>query len=301
MSCIAQPEFSGPGTLASMRAITRATVATVMVGLAVVLATTGFAQGDGMPVAAVSQIPEPTSGGDNPLTTGSDTTAGRSGPAADGPLNTSWDAQVESVWHGLVRLPLAALLSAVLAFRPRRRGTPPRQAPVIQTQIILAIVGAMVMIVVGASLARAFGIVGAAGLIRYRAKIDDPKDAGVMLSTLAIGLASGVGLYLFAILATGFVLAVLWAIESIDPKPYLLFELTVTAKDSATLRTPIEETLRHRRIPFELRSTASGEICYEVKMPLSTHTDKVSAALMSLAPKNSINVTWERKKDTKPS
>ena len=34
------------------------------------------------------------------------------------------------------------------------------------------------MLVVGSSLARAFGIVGAAGLVRYRAKIDDPKDAG---------------------------------------------------------------------------------------------------------------------------
>jgi hypothetical protein len=37
------------------------------------------------------------------------------------------------------------------------------------------------MLVVGASLARAFGIVGAANLIRYRSKIDDPKDAVVML------------------------------------------------------------------------------------------------------------------------
>ena len=57
-----------------------------------------------------------------------------------------------------------------------------------QTQIILAIIGALVMIVVGTSLARAFGVVGAAGLVRYRAKIDDPKDAGVMLTTLAVGL-----------------------------------------------------------------------------------------------------------------
>ena len=47
-------------------------------------------------------------------------------------------------------------------------GTPPRSAPVIQTQIILAIVGAVVMLIVGSSLARAFGIVGVASLIRYR-------------------------------------------------------------------------------------------------------------------------------------
>src|SRR5204863_7285795 len=135
---------------------------------------------------------------------------------------------------------------------------------VIQTQIVLALVGAMVMLVVGASLARAFGIVGAAGLIRYRAKIEDPKDAGVMLSTLAIGLASGVGLYLFAAFATAFVLAVLLVIESIDPEPYVLFGLAITAKNSAGLKESIEGVLRQRRIPFELVSTSADEIAYEV-------------------------------------
>src|SRR6478752_9415717 len=103
------------------------------------------------------------------------------------------------------------------AFRPRRRGTPKRQAPVIQTQIILALVGAVVMLVVGTSLARAFGIVGAAGLVRYRAKVNDPKDAGVMLSTLAVGLATGVGQYVMAVLSAVFILMALWVIESFEP------------------------------------------------------------------------------------
>jgi len=219
--------------------------------------------------------------------------------AEDGPVDTTWDAQMESFWHAVVRLPVAALLSAILAFRPRRRGTPKRQGPVIQTQIVLALVGAMVMMVVGASLARAFGIVGAAGLIRYRAKVEDPKDAGVMLSTLAIGLASGVGLYVFAVFATGFVLAVLLVIESIDPDPYLLFNLTVTTKDSNGLKDLIEGVFRRRRIPYELRSTATEEICYEVKLPLKTHTDTISEALVSLKSAKSIDVKWEPKKDAK--
>ena len=156
----------------------------------------------------------------------------------------TWDVQIESLWHALFRLPTATLLSAVLAFRPRRRGTPKRQVPVIQTQIILAIVGAMVMLVVGASLARAFGIVGAAGLIRYRAKIDDPKDAGVMLSTLAIGLASGVGLYLFAAFGTVFVLGVLWIIESLEPEPYV-----VVRPDDHRRRLGEPEGRVRRRVP----------------------------------------------------
>ncbi len=80
---------------------------------------------------------------------------------------------------------------------------------VVQTQIILSVVGAVIMLVVGASLARAFGIVGAANLIRYRSKIEDPKDAVVMLCALAVGLASGVGLYAMAVFSTAFLMVAL--------------------------------------------------------------------------------------------
>ena len=217
----------------------------------------------------------------------------------DGPVDTSWDAQLDSLRRALVRLPVAALLSAMLAFRPRRRGTPKRQAPVIQTQIILAIVGATVMLVVGASLARAFGIVGAAGLIRYRAKVEDPKDAGVMLSTLAVGLASGVGLYVFAGFAAAFVLVVLLIVESFDPAPYSLFELAISTKDAANLKESIEDVLRRRGILFELRGASAEEISYEVKLPLNLHTDTVSKALMSLNAAEPVNVKWDAKKATK--
>ena len=159
-----------------------------------------------------------------------------------------------------MRLPMAAGLACMLALRPRRRGTPQRQRRVIQTQIILAVVGAVVMLVVGASLARAFGIVGAAGLVRYRAKIDDPKDAGVMLSTLAVGLASGVGLWMLAIvLRPCFILALLWIVESFEPKATQLFLLKVKAKDPAALKPKLEQLLTRIDIEFELRATSQEE------------------------------------------
>src|SRR5436309_14361273 len=148
--------------------------------------------------------------------------------------------QLQQLRHAALRLPIAVGLASVLALRPRRRGTPHRQAPVIQPQIILAIVGAVVMLVVGSSLARAFGIVGAAGLVRYRAKIEDPKDAGVMLSTLAIGLASGVGLWMLAAFSAVFVLVVLWVVESFEPKARRRFMLNVKANDPAALKPKLE-------------------------------------------------------------
>ncbi len=216
-------------------------------------------------------------------------------PSSGEPSGPDWYSQVEQLRHALARLPIAAGLSTLLALRPRRRGTPRRQPQVIQTQIILAVVGAVVMLVVGTSLARAFGIVGAAGLVRYRAKIDDPKDAGVMLSTLAVGLAAGVGLWMLATFATVFILAMLWVIESFEPQAMQPFTLKVLAKDAAALKSRIEDVLRRNRLEFELRITTPEEICYEVRLPFDKKVDKLSAAILKIDPANTTGVEWEEK------
>jgi uncharacterized protein DUF4956 len=218
------------------------------------------------------------------------------GRAVNGEETPDIDAQVDYLRRAAVRLPIAAGLACVLALRPRRKGTPARQAPVIQTQIILAVVGAVVMLVVGASLARAFGIVGAAGLVRYRAKIADPKDAGVMLSTLAIGLAAGVGLWLLALFGTGFILSMLWVVESFEPKAHQTFHLKVKTPDPAALKPLVEKLLTRNHIEFELRTASNEEISYEVEMPMSRKTDRLSNAILALDPKNATAVEWEEKK-----
>ena len=206
------------------------------------------------------------------------------------------DVHAEMFVRALLTLPLATAMGALLAFRPRRRGTPPRSAPVIQTQIILALVGSVVMLIVGASLARAFGIVGAANLIRYRAKIDDPKDAVVMLATLTIGLACGVELYGLAAFATLFIMAVLWVIESLEPERRKTFELKVTGADPTTLRGDIEAILRRYHIQYELRSAGPKELCYEADLPFETRTDRVSNAILLLQPGSETEVVWDEKK-----
>ena len=207
--------------------------------------------------------------------------------------------QLDHLRHAVTRLPVAAGLACVLALRPRRRGTPHRQAPVIQTQIILAVVGAVVMLIVGASLARAFGIVGAAGLVRYRAKIEDPKDAGVMLSTLAIGLACGVGLWMLAIFATFFVLGLLWIVESFEPRATQAFMLKVKAKDPAVIKQQLEQLLARNKLEFELRGTSPEELHYEVHVPLTTKADRLSDVILKIDPENATAVEWEEKKEKK--
>src|SRR5918999_3186085 len=165
----------------------------------------------------------------------------------------------EELFASAIRLPLAALLGAVLALRPRRRGTPERQPTVVQTQIILAVVGSLIMLVVGASLARAFGIVGAANLIRYRSKIDDPKDAVVMLCALSVGLAAGVGLFGLATFGTMFLVVALWIIEGFEPQTRV-WELSVKlGEKTAQLRPKVEAVLRRFKTEYELRQSSGEE------------------------------------------
>ncbi len=184
----------------------------------------------------------------------------------------------------------------MLAFRPRARGTPPRSAPVIQTQIVLAVIGAVVMLIVGASLARAFGIVGVASLIRYRTKVDDPKDASVMLGCLTVGLASGVELYGLAAFATLFILGVLWIVESLEPERFKTFDLKVTAADPTAIRKDLEQLLRRSNVKYELRTAGPKELVYEAQLPLTQHTDRISNAILKLQPSGETEVVWEEKK-----
>jgi uncharacterized membrane protein YhiD involved in acid resistance len=196
----------------------------------------------------------------------------------------------------LTALPTAALLGAALAFRPRRRGTPPRNPAVIETQVVLAVMGALVMIVVGASMARAFGIVGAASLIRYRAKISDPKDAAVMLSTLGVGLAAGVGLYVVAAVATLFILAILWMVESLEQRAYVQFELTVSGKKAPALRAKLEHMLAHHHARAELRSLALDGMTYSVRVPVGLKIDRLSEAIVRLDNRSETSVEWDEKR-----
>ena len=200
----------------------------------------------------------------------------------------------EEPWRdALVALPLAALLGAALAFRPVRRGTPARDSAVIQTQVVLSVVGAVIMLVVGASLARAFGILGAANLVRYRAKIDDPKDAAVMLVALAVGLATGVGVYLVAAISTAFILALLWGLESFEPVPRKTFLLKLSGKEIAERREDVEALLRRQKVGFEIRSMGSEGLAYQVDLPVRKRTDQVADAIQRLAGDVETTVEWE--------
>ena len=70
------------------------------------------------------------------------------------------------------------------------------------TLIILCMLISVVMVIIGDSIARAFSLVGALSIIRFRTAIQDPRDIGFVFYALAVGMAVGAGNPSIAILAT---------------------------------------------------------------------------------------------------
>jgi len=68
--------------------------------------------------------------------------------------------------------------------------------------ILLTMITAIVIMVIGNNLARAFGMVGAMSIIRFRTAVKDAADIMFIFFALSIGLAAGVKLYSVAVFGT---------------------------------------------------------------------------------------------------
>src|SRR5215207_5755260 len=66
------------------------------------------------------------------------------------------------------------------------------------TLVLLTVVIAMVTLVIGDSIARAFGLVGALSIVRFRTVVDDTRDTAFVIFAVAVGMALGAGYGLLA-------------------------------------------------------------------------------------------------------
>lgn len=217
-------------------------------------------------------------------------------------LGDSW---AETMGRIMLRFMLAALLGAALAFRPRKKVLALKRNPyVAQTQILLAIVAAALMIVVGDNAARAFGIFAAVSLVRFRTNIRDPKEITVLLISLALGLASGVGRWDLALVLAFFALVVLWLLEWREPElVFRSMELKVTTRNVVSTQKALRQVFKQHGFDKELRAVdreaseeSPGNIVYSVDVSPSVSTDEISADILALDGQNVEGIEWDQKK-----
>jgi len=133
-----------------------------------------------------------------------------------GPVE-SYLQENSNAWHViLTKLALAGFLGSILAlvYRATYTGKRKKYKPsMMQSQLLLAIGGSLVWIIVATSLVRAFGLAGMVGLIRYRTPVRDPKDNVMVFLSMAVGMACGIGQVAVAVVSTAFISLVLFAVH----------------------------------------------------------------------------------------
>jgi len=206
-----------------------------------------------------------------------------------------------------LRLLVAALLAAMLAYRPSRKTRLLRRNPyVAETQILLAVVASALMMIVADNAARAFGIFAAASLVRFRTNIRDPKETTVLLINLAIGLAAGVGRFELALMFAVFVLATLWILERYESKQLVRsMQLKVKSHNVVATDEIIRRILDTNHISAEMREMDRededhplGRLVYYTTISTTVNTDQLSEEIFSADARNVDTIEWHQKKST---
>ncbi|MFN9370803.1 MAG: DUF4956 domain-containing protein [Planctomycetaceae bacterium] len=65
----------------------------------------------------------------------------------------------------------------------------------VTTLVLLSVLISLVSIVIGSSVARAFSLVGALSIVRFRTVVEDTRDTAFVIFTVVVGMAAGAGLF----------------------------------------------------------------------------------------------------------
>jgi len=147
------------------------------------------------------------------------------------------------------------------------------------TLVIIPAVVAIIVLLIGSNIARAFSLAGAFSIIKFRSAPGDSKDISYVLFTMAAGLACGVGVYSYGILFTVFLCLLMWVLNLINFGEIKSSQklLKITIPEDLDYENAFEEvfqqyTIEHQLI--KLRTTDLGslyQLIYTVSM-----SDKVT-------------------------
>jgi predicted membrane-bound mannosyltransferase len=168
--------------------------------------------------------------------------------------NLSTDFSLHDASIMVPRLLVAVTIGTALALRPWRllmRRTLPK-AEMMQAQVLLCAAAAVITAVIGDSMAKAFGLVGLGGFVRFRSGLKDPRDAAILFLMIGLGMACGHGSLGLAAVGSLFVAGLLLVLDLLDrkePAPVKQRMLvSAQADDLAGAEAWLRQTLTERNV-----------------------------------------------------
>ncbi|WP_413767597.1 DUF4956 domain-containing protein [Rhodococcus pyridinivorans] len=191
----------------------------------------------------------------------------------------------------VVSLALSFVLSSVIAwvYRYTHKNVSYSQSYV-QTLVLVGMVIALIMLVVGSNIARAFALVGALSVVRFRNAIKETRDVGFIFLVMAIGMTTGTRFYVLAIAATGAICLVLLIMNkfnwfTLDVQRQVV---KVQVPPEPAYTSTVEDVLIKHCSEYELVSTESVragalvELYYTAQLKKGTSSNDLIAALSAV-------------------
>ncbi|MFD1884857.1 DUF4956 domain-containing protein [Paenibacillus wenxiniae] len=146
------------------------------------------------------------------------------------------------------------------------------------TMVLLPTIVAIIILLIGSNIARAFSLAGAFSIIRFRSAPGDPKDIAYVLFTMAAGLAVGTGYYGYAILFTIVLCVMMIVLNRLNfgTRKTMQRTLKVTIPENLGYEEAFNEVFQRFGVQHELkkiRTTELGslyELIYTVTMQAAT-------------------------------
>ena len=198
----------------------------------------------------------------------------------------------------LAKLIAAAVIGMLvtLIHRQYRVGSERQSNPAMdQAQVLLCISGAMMMIIIGNNLARAFGIAGAASIIRFRTPVEDARDITILFLLMGLGMAAGLGALAVAGLGTLFLCAMIPLLNMFSSERPRTMVVEIVARDRDFPMAHVHHVFAVNGILFEPREVSQGDEAtakYLTTLKPTDSLEDLSAQLMGDGKKGIKNVSW---------
>lgn len=166
--------------------------------------------------------------------------------------------------------------------------------------ILLSMITAVAIMIIGNSLARAFGMVGLLSIIRLRTATQDSQEFMFIFFTLAVGLAAGVGSFLVALFGTlfiGLIIIILHARKSVRAQAHN-FNLRVFSSSDENPISLIEPVLADHCARFKLmgirsigkESFENTEFSFSIRLKAETNVIDLVKTLRALLPVRKVEI-----------
>ena len=200
----------------------------------------------------------------------------------------------------LAKLITAAVIGMLVTVVHRQYRHERSANPVLdQAQVLLCVSGALMMIIIGNSVARAFGIAGAASIIRFRTPVEDARDITILFILMGLGMAAGLGALAVAGLGTLFLCAMIPILNLFSSERPRQMLVDIVAKDREFPMAHVHHVFAVNAIMFEPREVSQGDEAtakYLTTLKPTDSLEDLSAQLMGDGKKGIKNVSWSAPK-----